>query len=147
MSTDALIFTGSGLLLLGLTIIYRHSQNKKLCGESEKWPYVEGKIVKNEIDYFLGQNSVKSYQIDIAFEYQVGGESYLNNTPTLFSLLGTEEEAEEMGSKFKVGEQVKVFYNPQKHNQATLITGSRVHKKLHEISAGSLLIFFGLMQI
>jgi len=109
------LFTAAGLgtMLWGWIIIAR-------ARKTRDWPHIEGRIdsshVHAEDDALLP---------DIRFHYQVDGRDYQTAMEFSADTSPTREFSEDYVRRFPPGATVKVYYNPEQPDQATLEPGLR----------------------
>lgn len=98
------------LLLNALYIWY-------LANKSKQWPKVSGTIQTINI-------AASELKMHLEYSYQVKGETYKNKRIFFTnSKYYKKERAKEFEEKYKEGQQVSVFYNPNKHSMAVLEPG------------------------
>ncbi len=89
--------------------------------KSKKWSFVSGEIIEHPITLSLSSEGVSVAQYTIAYTYAVNGIPYKSNFLKGLSSKNTPAEAErEAQRKYPIGQSVKVFYNPKKHQESIL---------------------------
>jgi formylglycine-generating enzyme required for sulfatase activity len=106
-------------------------------GQSESWPSTEGEILSSDVEerpfpVSLGENSASYHTPVVCYEYEVNGTLYESRTFSVGSkLFLIQSRAEEVIARYPVGKKVRVYYDPNNPEMATLEPG---------ISAGSLVL-------
>ena len=117
------LFTGIGI------IIALFSYNAYKTGvESKNWPTVDGVIIQSEIEQRTSttgdsankKTEVKSYP-KIAYKYRISGQDY-EGTDISFS--SAPSNAKQLVSRYPMGKAVRIYYNPDKFEQAVLVPGN-----------------------
>ncbi|MEJ2143215.1 MAG: DUF3592 domain-containing protein [Gammaproteobacteria bacterium] len=85
-----------------------------------------------------------SYDVDLEYEYSVMSKLYKGKKPHLYTIT-IKKEAEDIVNKFKVGDEVPVFYNPEEPENSVLITGPRKDKPYHEYAMSIIVILTGFI--
>lgn len=123
------------ILLLGFSysfyLIYKYVK-------ASGWPKTDGEILKSKIVIDDSGDSV-SYEPAICYSYSVNGLQYHSDTVYLFNLWQTKKSANYLVDKFKVGDEVEVFFNPKNPQDAMLITG---FSGLHFNAVSALILVF-----
>jgi len=87
---------------------------------SRKWPVVMGEIV----DCYEKSIPFEGYKIIVEFKYDIGHGSYKSDTPYFGPMnLVDDTQNKYFLNMYKKGLMVKVYYNPENPDEATLITG------------------------
>ncbi|GAA4804954.1 DUF3592 domain-containing protein [Litoribaculum gwangyangense] len=90
-----------------------------LANQSKRWPKVEGTIQTVNIHG-------SEIQMDLEYSYQVQGETHKNKRIFFTnSKYYKKNRAIEFEKKYREGQQVNVFYNPNKHRMAVLEPGRK----------------------
>jgi len=90
-----------------------------LANKSKQWPKVQGTI---QIVNIHGSE----IQMDLEYNYQVQGETHKNKLIFFTnSKYYKKSRAVEFEKKYQEGQQVNVFYNPNKHRMAVLEPGRK----------------------
>ncbi|MBX9667339.1 MAG: DUF3592 domain-containing protein [Candidatus Obscuribacterales bacterium] len=98
---------------------------------SAKWPSTTGKIT-NLSSYYSGQKILEflhlgSWYPKVEYEYAVDGASFSSDVLGKPSIkFGSKSESETYLQSFKVGKNVKVFYDPKAHHHSALVAGVRL---------------------
>lgn len=104
---------------------------------SGKWSQTEGVVRNAEIEVLdtrpdsprgTGTGYAVQYRVNIVYEYSAGegtitGDDLFAGIPPIFS---ERSNAEEMLDRFRPGEPVTVFFNPQNPAESCLITGKAI---------------------
>jgi len=109
------LFTAAGIIttLWGWSVIVK-------ARKSASWPSVAGKIVRSETE---AEND--NMLPDIRFSYTIDGKDYQKLIEFPASTTPTQEFSKDYTKRFPQGADVKVFYNPDNHQQAILEPGQQ----------------------
>ncbi|MDX1693912.1 MAG: DUF3592 domain-containing protein [Ketobacteraceae bacterium] len=123
------IVAGIMLMLFGVYLLLGAINNYKKASASLTWPSVKGKLRKVEL---WGTRNVDgdmkaSERLDVTYEYDVSGHEYAGNTVAFYTLMYP--ETTDFANKFAVDSEVDVYYNPDKPDEAVLVTGLREDRK------------------
>ena len=94
-----------------------------------KWQTTLGIIVSSEIVEFTHKFQ-KQFEFEVQYTYDIFDKSYLGkqfNIGGSITQFATKENlklAQELVQKYQPGNQITVFFNPNKHNEAVLETTS-----------------------
>lgn len=140
MSENVVAMSCAGLFALalgglGIVLIVLYLRNKKKAKESESWPFTEGEVVANDvrIDEIDDEDFTRvRYIPQVRFEYQVDGQSYTGKRISYGSdpSFNSRQKALDFLNQFPVGNPVRVFYNPEKPQEAVL------SQELRKMTAG-----------
>lgn len=130
-----LFFIISGIVLLLLSI-YFYKKSK----DSIKWCKTKGQISKAYLDKFNDSNST-SYRVEVEYSYTVAYKVYNSKRKyygdhLLSSFLGSTKK---LVDKYKKGDTIDVYYNPQNPKDAVLEQG--VHFSVLVFFISSLVCF------
>lgn len=130
-----LFFIISGIVLLLLSI-YFYKKSK----DSIKWCKTKGQISKAYLDKFNDSNST-SYRVEVEYSYTVADKVYNSKRKyygdhLLSSFLGSTKK---LVDKYKKGDTIDVYYNPQNPKDAVLEQG--VHFSVLVFFISSLVCF------
>lgn len=90
-----------------------------LANKSKQWPKVSGTIQNINI-------AASELKMHLEYSYQVKGETYKNKRIFFTnSKYYKKAQAKEFEKKYQEGQQVHVFYNPNKHSMAVLEPGRK----------------------
>ncbi|MBN1536535.1 MAG: DUF3592 domain-containing protein [Anaerolineales bacterium] len=116
-----LIFAG-----LGVFLIYSAIKGRQKAGESQQWPSTAGQIAEARVTRSMHTDSdgdtSYSYAPHVRYTYQVGGQEFTGDKIT-FGFTKThssESKAQQALSRFPLGGQVSVYYNPASPEEAVL---------------------------
>ncbi len=134
----SLLFGGVGLMLL----IIRNKDHRQ-AEESKNWPVAIGTITKSELGW--ADDGRTSYFPIVEYSYAVGDQHFEGKRiffgPVLYHRFS--QPVEELIAHFEPGEEVKVYYNPQKPKEAVL--QSRVAKAKLGLAVPIILIGIGVL--
>jgi hypothetical protein len=118
-----LIFTGAGLFMLVRGLIeFRTSR------ASSDWPSVEGQVVAAMVETKVDHDedgTTTSYSPRITYTYSVSGQQYASDQVVIGARRHYPSQARaEAKLAYQPGQQVTVYYNPDKPSQAVLEVGA-----------------------
>lgn len=127
------------VLMGGVFCVAEYVRTRRLASASLRWPTAAGRIthsdVIEEIVEDKGSDDDKSrtskfqhrYQVDLRYAYEVGKRDFIgtevNWGGTMIS--GLREVAEEAAAKYRPGQNVTVYYDPERPGHAVLEPASR----------------------
>ena len=122
------------ILLAGLAMLWHASSFLFDATSSSKWPQIEGRIVRAEIDsqseFTKGSDPRTRYWPEVEYEYQVADQNYRSDNIRLdgmrsgFHIGDGKKEAEEVLARYPLGATVRVYYDPDDPQRATLEAGA-----------------------
>jgi hypothetical protein len=106
-----LMFLPAGLLFttMGMNGILR-------ARESAGWPPTEGRITRSEVvrrTSGTGTDRTTAYHAEVSYEYLVDGAAYRGDRVAYGDYGGKRKHAQRIVSRYRKGEVVTVYYNPQ----------------------------------
>ena len=114
-----LIFTAGVMTLIAICIIRVWTQHKRItsCRKAEGI-VLEKKIEK--IKYGAHRGVSTTYEPKIKYQYEVDGQRYVCNnlTPVIQGSRGKHTWAQSVVEKFKIGQTIQVYYNPENPQEA-----------------------------
>jgi len=123
------LFCAGTCLLLCLVLtpftFFLHYSNRKKISTAQRWISTSGRIKTSEVIEFVDNTEESSgftYVPNIQFTYQVGGQEYIGECVTIGGL-GSFLSATSAGAhttRYPVGKQVTVYYNPLNPAEAAL---------------------------
>ncbi|MDN3385104.1 DUF3592 domain-containing protein [Pseudoalteromonas sp. APC 3358] len=151
LETYAPIVIGLLMLLGGVKLVINASKKMKLSKVAKQsWPQTTGSILKSSYkraNFTSAHNKDKqanNYVLDFLYEYSVQGKKYTSTQPLLFGLYLI-DDIQPFLSRYPVGLETKVYYDPQNPSIAVIDTGLYGKNGTHEIGFGGLLIITGLI--
>ena len=116
------IFLGSAIFVLSSLVSGYFLTNIFLEAKAaEGWPHTEGKLERVEIV----MASARWYHSDVAYRYNVQGRAYVGTRiRTSDGKYNERESVEREVWGLRVGEAVRVFYNPENPKKSVLRTGA-----------------------
>lgn len=127
------------VLIGGVFCVAEYVRTRRLASASLRWPTATGRITRcaviEEIIEDRGSDDDKSrttrlqhrYQVDLRYAYKVGKRDFIGTevdwNGTMIS--GLREVAEEAAAKYHPGQNVKVYYDPERPGHAVLAPASR----------------------
>lgn len=130
-----LLFIISGIVLLLLFInFYKKSK------DSIKWSRTKGQISNAYLDKFNDSNSA-SYRVQVKYSYTVADKVYSSKRKYYgdYLLSSFYWSTKKLVDKYKIGDTIDVYYNPQNPKDAVLEQG--VHFSVIEFFIASLVCF------
>ncbi|MFL7795005.1 MAG: DUF3592 domain-containing protein [Anaerolineae bacterium] len=117
-----LIFAGIGLFMLIRGFIdFRTSK------ASKEWPSVEGQVVVATVEMKVDQDedgSTTNYSPRVVYNYSISGQQYTSDQVVIGARRWhTSQARAEVKLAYRSGQQVTVYYNPEKPAQAVLEAG------------------------
>lgn len=96
----------------------------KYAHTSKSWPSVPGKITRSEVETYRKDGRTQ-YLPDIAYTYTIEGKTYNSSKVTVGDPPYTSNisPAKRLQAEYPVGEDVKVYYDPDVHSSSTLKQG------------------------
>ena len=111
------LLVGAGLVWWGSTIL----QNARASAD---WPSVEGRITSSLVDHSTDAEGADSYSPEVTFVYVEDGRSYESHTIKFGeNSYSSERKAQEILSRYPMGQTVTVFYDPENPEKAVLEPG------------------------
>ena len=119
---------GFGLIFtaLGAFLLYKADQSRKKAGASQGWPSTQGQIVDARVDRSMHTDSDGdtdySYTPRVEYTYEYGGVNYRNNKVAFGLAQGynSQAKAQEVISRYPVGSEVPVYYDPSNPEDSVL---------------------------
>ena len=112
-------FVGVGLIFLGLWFFLHNRRTARMLREAGRWPSVEGRIVRSELERMPGAKI--RYRSRIEYEYNVAGQSHTGKTVALGGdVQGSRSRAKVRCDNYPEGSNVDVYYNPSDPQEACL---------------------------
>lgn len=89
-----------------------------------KWPVVLGEITSYQINRYKagGKYRYFRYAYDLYYTYEVNGNKYRS----VGRIKGFDNSSEAEAEAISTDKTIKVFYNPEKHEESVLSTGIRI---------------------
>jgi hypothetical protein len=116
---------GAGLSYWGWTIL----QDARA---SATWPTAAGVVTSSEVDHSTDAEGGDSYSPEVDYQYQVDGQTITNNQIKFGeNSYSSRRKAEEIAANYPLGQQVTVYYEPERPTNAVLEPG---------VSAGSYIV-------
>jgi len=121
MMVIAVVFT---LLGAGLTI-WLGWPKYQLAKASAAWPTTTGRIVTSRVDDARDSKGKRSYSASVNFTYNVLNHEYLSDQIWAGGGYSSSSKPahEQVVSRYPVGSEVPVYYDPQKPQQGILVPG------------------------
>lgn len=121
----------------------------KRAGASRGWPSVKAAVTNNTIvDTGKKQKGQVLYQPEISLSYSVEGKNYtVKQRPSDANGLreGTKQWAREVALHYKPDTAVRLYYNPQRPQQATIQPGQTTVDKNRWLVIGSVMLLFSFI--
>ncbi len=121
----------------------------KRAGASKEWPAVKAAVTNNTIvDTGKKQKGQVLYQPEISLSYGVEGKSYMVKqrlTDGNGLREGSKQWAREVALQYKPDTAVRLYYNPQRPQQATIQPGQTTVDKNRWLVIGGVMLFFSFI--
>ncbi len=115
-----LIAVGTGVLIVGSVVLAIFFIRPLLHWNSaQSWPSADAKILSSEIEVSKAKEST-SYEAKFTYTFDVDGQEYSGNQYGFFVFSGSEKASEELVSRYPVGAETKIFYNPGQPSDAVM---------------------------
>lgn len=142
MDGNLLCLGGVGVIfaLAGLFAGYRAVMDWRRFRKSQGWVPAAGRILYSNVFVQSGTPGDRSYQVSIAYTYQVMGQSYQGNQLAFGSEgtgYSTRSAAENVAARYPAGSEVTIYYDPEDPVKAVL------ERKYNPVGA-TLSVIFGL---
>jgi hypothetical protein len=115
-------FLGVFFVAFSTVVAYYLVRGFRLGRASVSWEKVKGVVTNSEIRKRDLDGGI-SYYPKIIYQYRIDDRDYEGSDWSHSAINGREEEAEEILSRYEVGDEVDVYYNPLKPEQAVLEPG------------------------
>lgn len=94
---------------------------------TQSWPTTGGSVISSHVeekrDYDDEGNLNRTYYPIIEYEYTVGGDRFQGDSYQALKTSMSRRKARQVVSGYNPGEEVTVFYNPEKPSDAVLVPG------------------------
>jgi hypothetical protein len=127
------------VLVGGVFCVAEYVRTRRLASASLRWPTASGRVTRCDvIEEIIEEKTdhdnrpttsklVHRYQVDLRYAYRVGKRDFIGTevdwNGTMIS--GLREVAAEAAAKYRPGQSVKVYYDPDQPGQAVLEPASR----------------------
>jgi hypothetical protein len=129
---------GAGLSYWGWTIL----QDARA---SATWPTAAGVVTSSEVDRSTDAEGGDSYSPEVDYQYQVDGQTITNNQIKFGeNSYSSRRKAEEIAANYPLGQQVTVYYEPERPTNAVLEPGVSAGSYI-VISIGALFLLISLI--
>ena len=123
-------------LILGGVGLYRYNLGRK----SASWPVAKGSMTASRPQPVTTENNRNEYRLSVSYKYAVNGKTYTGTRITASDIYEkTRKAAEEALSKYPVGGEVSVYYDPDDPAISLLETGIR--ENVYALMGASVLSF------
>lgn len=121
------MLVGLGIFIFGIVV-------RRRLNASESWPKTAGVVRESAVEpqwVKVGSGNMYVVSPKVLYEYEVEGRKYSSSQLSLIERnTANENLAREKSERHPVGQQVTVYYNPQKPEFATLEVGDPTGGKL-----------------
>ncbi|HRQ40875.1 MAG TPA: DUF3592 domain-containing protein [Chloroflexota bacterium] len=121
----------------------------KRAGASKEWPAVKAAVTNSTIvDTGKKQKGQNLYQPEISLSYSVEGKNYMvkqRPSATNGQREGTKQWAREVALQYKPDTAVRLYYNPQRPQQATVLPGQTTVNKNQWLVIGGVMLLFSFI--
>lgn len=114
------------LLALGGGLIFYGYRSRQKAEASQSWPSTSGQITRSEVKRSSSTDddghTTYSYYPSVEYTYQVSGQAYSSKRMVFGALKGYSNpaKAEADLQAYPLGEQITVYYDPEKPSEAVL---------------------------
>lgn len=92
--------------------------------QTESWPSVDGVIVSSNAKRI--DHDKERYVIDVEYKYSVNEKHFTGTEISSSNKMLTKSEKENSLERYVSGKSVKVYYDPDSHQNAYLVTGADI---------------------
>jgi len=122
-------------LVVGICVFVSGIAIRKKLQSSESWPKTVGVIRESAVQPGFtrtgGSNFIYVVRPKVVYEYHVEGRKHTSSQLALIEYNSANKNlAEEKAERYSVGQQIDVYYNPQKPEFAVLTVGDPTNGKL-----------------
>lgn len=120
------VLFGLAFVAIGVVIFFLGLRYLRLAKASAGWPATQGSITTARVRVDDRGESSESYHPEITYSYSVMGTSYEGSRRIIGATRGYSNRrgAEAFLQAYPVGQQVTVYYDPQKPSEAVLEAGT-----------------------
>jgi hypothetical protein len=112
---------------------------------SATWPTAAGVVTSSEVDHSTDAEGGDSYSPEVDYQYQVDGQTITNNQIKFGeNSYSSRRKAEEIAANYPLGQQVTVYYEPERPTNAVLEPGVSAGSYI-VISIGALFLLISLI--
>jgi len=113
-------------LALGIVFIVLAVTRRRKAEASQSWPVVPGVVVSAEVHETVHSSDegadTYSYDPKIVYTYQVGGTDYMSDKYSFGASNSNRNAVAQIVARYTPGMAVSVHYNPEKPNEAVLVS-------------------------
>ncbi|HXD00847.1 MAG TPA: DUF3592 domain-containing protein [Verrucomicrobiae bacterium] len=121
------LFSPSGCLVAGIIMLVLGVVLLRFLSAPSRWPKTTGVIVKSSVESgwpLIAGKYTHMATPEVIYEYHVGGKRYTSSQLALVEIDSNDDAAaRRKAEKYSPGQQVDVYYNPQKPWAAVLTPG------------------------
>jgi uncharacterized protein DUF3592 len=148
-------------ILVAILSVVSFVRTQRLANASKRWPSVSGTIttssvVEEQIEDDGDKDrsvlrKIYRYQVDLRYAYRVNARDYVGTSAGFgwTAIYGAREQAETAASRYRPGDNVPVFYDPEHPTTAVLEPDNRqgsfaplIFSAIFAVGGGSMLAFF-----
>ncbi|MDE1860948.1 MAG: DUF3592 domain-containing protein [Candidatus Micrarchaeota archaeon] len=137
---------GMFFIIVGITFLYSSILNLMASLQSQNWPTTHGIIIKSNVSLQSCGRYGCNYFPNVEYSYNVNGTAFIGKNVTLSDYGSSYSSIQTIVSKYPVGLNLKVYYNPQNSSQAILQNGIQPGNSIYIVlSLAAIIIgyFFG----
>lgn len=111
---------------VGVFLLYRGWQQRKLADASKSWPSVPGQVVESHVAAGWSEDSEgdrrRSYTAEVTYSYQVNGQTFTSRQVSFGAKAshGKPEPAQAVVNTYAAGRAVTVYFDPANPAEAVL---------------------------
>jgi len=143
---DWTIYIISGAFVLtGILVGTKACRTVIQARKSTRWPKTDGMVTLSELKTHQDREGGNCFSCQIAYTYQVGGISYVGDAIRMGMISsGSKQYSESFVSKYKPGDHVSVFYDPEKPATAVIEPGL-YHQAFSNLVVGGVFLVAGIL--
>jgi hypothetical protein len=113
----------------GLAVLLFFTGYRRYLKQAQSWPSVPGRIVKSEVTAFTETDNGRTrtrHRAEIEYSYRVGDHDYRSTQLQLgLTTAGSQASAAKTAGKYRLGDTVRVHYDPANPGTAALATSTK----------------------
>ena len=129
------------LIVMGIGLIASGISSAITNNRSRSWPTTTGKVISSKITRSIDIDTGTDYFPRVQYEYQVDNKTYRSKNVSFVGSFGSgKKAAEDRVKQYPVGQEVTVYYHPNKPKKATLEPGASNDAAVFAIAVTGVLI-------
>ena len=120
-----IVFRGV-IIFIGLTGLIIIGRDYLRGQASLTWPVVSGQIIHSSVEEPDSYRGGRRYAPKISYEYSINGRKYSGENISFGEMIWMRKKTDalQFAANYFVGRNVKVYFNPSRHQMACLIPGA-----------------------